>query len=219
MQDFSISYPLNLRFNGRKALVVGAGSVAQEKIKELRLCGARVLVVAPDATEGLNQSTAPQDSPADILPLEIQARKYKSGDLKGCWLVVAAVGDSKTNSKILAEAEKAQVWTNAADDPQNCSAILPARHRDGPLLVTVSSSGLSPAYSTWLRNQIQNQLGPEYKILLKLIAEEREFLKKSGRSSESLDWHAALDSEVVNLIRKGQTQEAKELIHKCLFSH
>ena len=48
---------------------------------------------------------------------------------------------------------------------------LPSRVRRGPLLVTVSTEGRSPALATWLRRRFEAELGPEHEALLELVAD------------------------------------------------
>jgi phosphoadenosine phosphosulfate reductase len=43
---------------------------------------------------------------------------------------------------------------NAVDDPDRCSVIFSAVHRDGPLVVAVSTSGAAPALAVRLRDRI-----------------------------------------------------------------
>jgi hypothetical protein len=61
-------------------------------------------------------------------------------------------------------------------------------------------------------------MGPEYSVLLDLLSEAREEMRARGRSSEDADWQAALDSGMLDLIRRGRVAEAKELLLTCLSS-
>jgi precorrin-2 dehydrogenase / sirohydrochlorin ferrochelatase len=90
--------------------------------------------------------------------------------------------------------------------------------RQGPLLVTFSTGGASPAVATWLRRRFTAEFGPEYVTLITLLAAERTRLKADGRSTEGLDWQAALDSGMLDLIRGGHLAEAKERLLACLSS-
>jgi hypothetical protein len=61
-------------------------------------------------------------------------------------------------------------------------------------------------------------LGPEYATLLDVLSEAREEVRSSGRSSEDPDWQLALDSGMLELIRAGRVDEAKEILRACLSS-
>ena len=51
-----------------------------------------------------------------------------------------------------------------------------------------------------------------------LLAEARDDLRATGRSSLGVDWHAALDSGMLELVREGRLAEAKERLQACLSS-
>ena len=50
------------------------------------------------------------------------------------------------------------------------------------------------------------------------LAAERTALKEAGRSTESVDWKTALDSDMLHLIRTGQIERARERLQACLSS-
>ena len=84
--------------------------------------------------------------------------------------------------------------------------------------MTVSTGGHSPALATWLRDRIGDRVGPEYEILVDLLGEARAQIQGAGGSTEGLDWHRALDSEMLELIRAGLITEARERLRSCLSS-
>ncbi len=206
-------YPVNLRVAGRPCLVVGAGRVAADKVAGLLECGAVVRVVAPEAGVELAEMLAAGDT-----SLSWDQRPYRSGDLDGQLLVITATADPEVNHTVFVDARRAGVLVNSADDPANCSFILPSRIRQGRLLVTFATGGHSPALATWLRRRFESEFGPEYDTLIDMLAEERASIRSSGRSTEGLDWQSALDSGMLELIREGRVAEAKERLQACLSS-
>jgi precorrin-2 dehydrogenase/sirohydrochlorin ferrochelatase len=205
-------YPVNLVVAGKRCLVVGGGAVAAGKVRGLLEAGALVHVIAREVGDDLRAVAA------EATGLTIEERPYEAGDVEGCWLAVTATDDAVTNQAVHDDAEARRVWVNSADDPERCTFILPARVRQGPLLVTFSTGGASPAVSTWLRRRFSEQFGPEYATLIELLASARARLKAEGRSTEGVDWQAALDSGMLDLIREGHLAEAKERLQACLSS-
>ena len=136
----------------------------------------------------------------------------------GYRLAITATGDVAVDEAVFRDGEAAGVWVNAADDPDHCSFTLPARVRRGPLLVTFATGGHSPALASWLRQRYSEEFGPEYEVLIDLLAEARNDLIARGRSTEGLDWQPALDSGMLDLIREGELAEAKERLQACLSS-
>jgi len=199
------SYPVNLLLEGRRVLVVGGGTVAAAKVQGLLAAGAVVHVVARAIGADIRASAATWDE-----------RPYERGEVAGYRLAVACTDDAAVNQAVFDDGEAAGVWVNAADDPERCSYTLPARLDRGRLLVTVSTSGESPALAGWLRDQLAAQLGPEHETLLDLLAEARRSLAAEGRARPVADWRAALDSGMLDHIRSGRTAEARELLHAAL---
>jgi precorrin-2 dehydrogenase/sirohydrochlorin ferrochelatase len=200
-------YPVNLVLTGRPCLVVGGGAVAARKVTGLLACGAIVHVIAARAGDEVRATGAP-----------IEERPYARGDVAGYRLVVAATDDPATNRIVFEDGEAAGVWVNSADDPASCSFTVPAIARRGPIMVTLSTGGHSPALASWLRAHVETELGPEYEILVRLLSEARDELRAGGRSTEGVDWRKALDSDMLELIRAGQTDRARERLQACLSS-
>jgi precorrin-2 dehydrogenase/sirohydrochlorin ferrochelatase len=200
-------YPVNLILEGRRCLVVGAGAVAARKIEGLLQCGADVTVVAPEIGDAVA-----------ALPVRVQRRAYEAGEAGGYRLVIAATDNPAVNRLVYDDGEAAGVWVNAADEPSSCSFTLPSVVRRGPIIVTVSTGGHSPAMATWMRRCVDEALGEEYVVLLQLLSEERVAIKAEGRSTEGLDWLSALDSNMLELIRAGEIAQARERLQACLSS-
>ncbi len=138
-----------------------------------------------------------------------EERPYRRGEVAGYRLAVACTDDPATNQAVFDDGEAAGVWVNAADDPERCSYTLPARHEQGRLLVTVSTAGHSPALARWLRDELADQLGPEYDTLIGLLAEARADLLAAGRPTLGADWRSALDSGMLDLVRAGRLDQAR----------
>jgi precorrin-2 dehydrogenase/sirohydrochlorin ferrochelatase len=202
-----VLYPVNLAVAGRRCVVVGGGEVAARKVEGLVAAGADVVVIAPRIDERIRRSGA-----------QLRERVYQPGDLDGAWLGIAATDDPSVNREVHADGEAGRVWINAADDPPACSFTLPAVVRRGPVMVTVSTAGHSPALASWLRGQVAAQLGPEVGVLAEWLSEARDELKAAGRSTEDVDWRPALDWDMLELIRSGRTDQAKERLQACLSS-
>jgi siroheme synthase-like protein len=190
--------------------------VALHKVRGLVEAGARVTVVAPELDgEIIELARGAASGDADVVA---EARPYRRGEAAGYRLVVAASGDPVANQEVYDDAEAAGVWINSADDPERCTVTLPARLRQGRLTVTVSTAGHSPAVASWVRDRLADELGPEYDQLIGLLAEERARVRSEGRSTEDLDWRSALDSGILELVRAGRLEAARERLRSCLSS-
>ena len=156
-------YPVLLRLNGQKCLVVGGGAVALRKAASLREAGARVRVVRPEFCAPFKRMKG----------VARQRRRYRRSDLKGCALVISATDDPAVNRRVAREAMAAGVPVNVVDQPALCSFIVPGSFRRGRLTVTVSTDGTSPALSGMIRRQLAQLFGAEYARLLAALAAAR----------------------------------------------
>jgi siroheme synthase-like protein len=205
----STGLPVNLLVRGRRVVVVGAGRIAARKIEPLLDLGADVHVIAPAAGAEVRKW-------ADAGRCTLTEREFAPGDLDGAWLAVTATDDPAVNAAVFAAGEAARVWVNSADDPANCSFTMMSIVRRSDLVVAIGTGGRSPALAAHLRRLLNEELGPEYEVLLELLSEAREAWRASGRSSEDADWQRAFDSGIVDLVRAGRVAEAKELLNSCL---
>src|SRR5208282_178591 len=99
-------FPAFLKLEGRCCLVVGAGPVAEEKIPGLLRAGAKVRVVAPAATERIQNW-------ARAKKISWERRVFRSQDLAGTFLVIAATSSGALHARILAQARRRGVLCNA----------------------------------------------------------------------------------------------------------
>ena len=210
-------YPVGLMVAGQRCLVVGGGHVAGRKIRSLLACRANVTMVAPEAHEALGMLASDGTIAAiESDPLDVQLRPYLAGEAAGYMLVVTATGVAEVDHAVAEDAKRAGIWVNSADDAANCTFILPAVHRRGPVTVTVSTSGSSPALATWLRGRIAESLGPGLEELATLLEEGRRLVHERGGSTEEVDWALLLDGPVPGLVAAGRMDEARRVMQSAL---
>jgi siroheme synthase-like protein len=201
-------YPVSLDVTGRACLVVGGGTVAARKARGLLECGALVTVIAP--------SLAPEMEELSDRLQAVMHRAYASGDAARFRLVVTATGRPDVDGAVHDDAEAAGVWINSADDRAHSSFILPAVHRDGAVTVAVSTGGLSPALSSWLRDRLAAECGENAGVLAALIGEARQRLRRAGRRSDSVDWVALLDGPLSDFVRAGDWDNALAIVTEAV---
>ncbi len=206
-----LGYPVNLVVSGRRCVVVGAGRIAARKVDGLLAAGADVHVVAPHLGDQVRERL-------DDGRITAVERAFEPEDLDGAWLATTATDEASVNHAVFEAGDARGVWVNSADDPDNCSFTLMSVIRRGDLVVTVGTGGRSPALATWLKERITAEIGPEYETLVELLSDARDAMQADGRSTEEADWKRALDSGMLDLIRAGRVDDAKELLRSCLSS-
>lgn len=177
-------YPVQLLLTDAPVLVVGGGTVAARKAAGLIGAGARVTVVAPEVSSGL-----------EALSAQVERRPYSAGEAANYRLVVTATDDPAVNAAVAADATAAGVFVNSADDPANCTFTLPAIARRGPVTVAVATDGTSPLLAQALRDRFAALLDDDVLALAADLAALRTEIRESGRSTEDVDWPTLLASD------------------------
>ena len=171
-------YPVFLDLTDVPVLLVGGGHVASRKAEGLVAAGARLTVVAPMVLAELRS-----------LAGVVHERGYAADDLAGQQLVITATDSPAVNARVAADARATGIWVNSADDPENCSFILPAIARRGPLIAALSTGGASPALAGRLRDQIaETVLTPAAETAAIELARQRAEIHADGGSTELVDW-------------------------------
>jgi precorrin-2 dehydrogenase/sirohydrochlorin ferrochelatase len=191
-------FPLFLKLQGRRCLVVGAGTIAEGKIAGLLDTGAHLRVVAPEATAQVRTWAAAKK-------IDWHQRPFQSSDLDGIFLVVASTSDTRVHKQLFAEAQKRKILCNIVDVPDLCDFYYPAVVQRGALQIAISTSGESPALAQRLRKDLEAQFGPEYEPWLKSLAAAREKLqsdKTLDPESRKRQLHALVTEEAFATFRQ-----------------
>ncbi|MEQ8690339.1 MAG: siroheme synthase CysG [Pseudomonadales bacterium] len=147
-----LALPLVHDLDGVPCLVVGAGVRAARKARWLIAAGAQLTVVAPARSETFNAEI----DPAAYRYIE---RAYTPDDLQpGTRLVVCATDNRALNGEIYTQAQGMGVLVNCVDDPDHCNVTFPAIIDRSPLIVSVSTGGVGPAFARVVRGWIEELL-------------------------------------------------------------
>jgi precorrin-2 dehydrogenase/sirohydrochlorin ferrochelatase len=181
-----------LKLDGKSCLVVGAGKVGEPKIGGLIDAGARIRVIALQASE-----TVQGWAQAGKISLELRA--FDARDLDGSFLAIVAMASRALNGSIYREAQRRGVLCNVVDVPEYCDFYYPAVVRRGDLQIAISTNGQSPSLSQKLRQQLERQFGPGYAQWVAELGETRKLVLASDldpeRKSELL--HSLASREAV----------------------
>ncbi len=143
-------FPIYLDIQGRRCLVIGQGRLADEKEAILRRAGASVCRIAT----------------------------FNAAEAREAYLIVAICETQEEGGMIRRFAEEHQILVNVVDQIANCNFIAPAIVERGDLTIAVSTSGKCPALARRLRQQLEQEIGPEYASYLELLGETRLIVKQ-----------------------------------------
>ncbi len=202
-------YPAYLDLRDRPCLVVGGGPVAERKALSLFDAGAAVTIVSPTLTPKL-QALAGSGKIAH------RQKEFDEQDLSAQFIVIAATSSIEVNSRIAHACKKRNMLVNVAVPPEEGNFVVPSVVERGELLIAVSTSGVSPALSKKLRQELETQYGPEYGIFLRMVAGiRRRILSEVADEKQRREiFERVADSDVIGLLRQGKTHEAEALLNQ-----
>jgi len=170
-------FPMFVKMEGKRCLVIGSGRVGEPKIAGLLNTGAQIRVVALEASDQVRRWAAEGN-------IDLELREFLPGDLDGVFLAVVATASPVLNKFVYGEAQKRGVLCNVVDVPQICDFYYPAVVQRGDLQIAISTAGQSPALAQKLRQQLERQFGPGYAAWLEELGETRKIIRASNLSSE-----------------------------------
>jgi precorrin-2 dehydrogenase/sirohydrochlorin ferrochelatase len=200
-----------VRLADRRCLVVGGGAVAERKIEALLQCGARVEVISPAATAGIQAL-------AEAGRLVWRRRRVEPDDIPGVFLAFAATDDPAVNREVARRVAEAGGQVNVADDPEASTFHVPAAFRRGDLCIAIATGGGSPALARRLRQRLDATLGPEYEAFLDALRVLRERAQATIPSLEVRQavYRRALDSDLYECAAKRDAAAVESRIAELL---
>ena len=183
-------YPIALDLSDRLTVVVGGGGVAERKVRGLLAAGARVRVVAPEATEVLRDLAARGDIVWD-------ARPYEAHDLAAASLVYAATDRADVNAAVVADARSGRILVDDASGSVPGDFATPLAHRVGALTFAVDTGGSSPSFAQRLLRELGERFDERYGRAAATLRRARDYAKLVVPASERAAVMKALASREI----------------------
>src|SRR5581483_10365665 len=180
------SFPIFMRLQGRKVLVVGTGALAHAKQRLLLAAGARV-----DLREALPPTLA------------------------GYALVFGASGEDATDRIVAAAARDARLPVNVVDRPELSDFIMPAVVDRGEIVIGISTNGASPILAQRVRAWIEDALPTGLDRLAVFARRFRAAvqMRVADNAARRRFWERFFDGEGADLVMVGEDiQAARRMI-------
>lgn len=171
-------FPLVLDVKGWPVLVIGGDDEASEKSERLLESGARVTVLSPTLNEPLRQLAAS----GKIIH---RGRHFRDTDLDHIILILNTLrGDRDFAQMLVAKAREKRVLLWSVDYPEACSVTMPAVVAAGHVRVAISSSGVAPALSGFMKEDLERILDAEFVEFVEWLGQLREQAKANEPDAE-----------------------------------
>ena len=167
-------FPFYIDIENKHCVVIGGGVVALRKIEKLMPFNPEITVVAPEICYEISE----------MKDVTICKRKFSDDDIMNAFMVISATDDEKLNAHIFELCKKRNVLVNTVDDKEKCGFIFPALAKRKNITVAISTSGKSPLYARFLRENIERMLDDDCDKITDILCKYR-LLIKSRIKSES----------------------------------
>lgn len=155
-------FPLCINLENKSFVVVGSGRIAMRKLAAIRQFTDKIKIITKDhIKEDLYDG------------IKIERKTFDEDDLEGADFVITATGSRERDEAIVAFCKAKGIPVNAADDREECDFFLPGIIKRGDLVVSVSTTGKSPAYSRYLREQIEDMIPDNIEAILDILGDLR----------------------------------------------
>ncbi|MFH5833165.1 bifunctional precorrin-2 dehydrogenase/sirohydrochlorin ferrochelatase [Halalkalibaculum sp. DA3122] len=199
-------FPIYLRrLDERKTVLIGGDEEAEEKVEQLLERDANLTVISPHITDRMKQL-------AEQEKFTWLDREYREGDLEGAFMAIVAEYEGNLNERVYNEAVERDILVNVMDDLPHANFAFGSIVRQGPLTISISTSGAAPALAVRLRQRFEEEFGPAYGHFLKFTQRLRKPMAKAHPDFESRKniWYALIDSDVIEYFRSDQLLKAYE---------
>lgn len=144
-------FPMFIDLKDKKILVAGGGSIALRRVRTLLKFGADVRIVAPRLCEELTQLEEEGE-------ITVELREYRTGDIDGAEIVLAATDNHEVNRRIWEECRAAGITVNTADDRKLCDFYFPSVVMTDDTVIGINCGGMDHAKVKETRKKIEKTL-------------------------------------------------------------
>lgn len=166
-------FPVFLKLENFRVLIVGGGKVALEKIRA-------ILYNSPETQLSI-VSSAVSVEVYDFLKsypkVKIHVREYEHSDLDDVDILIVAINDQQKSMAIKEEATRRKILANVADTPTQCDFYLGSIVQKGYIKIAVSTNGKSPTMAKRIRETFEESFPEEINESLDNLSKIRSYLK------------------------------------------
>lgn len=185
-------FPIFIKADEVKILLVGGGEIAEEKLRFLLKSSpeANVKVIAKELSEEVRHLVS------HTYQLKAEVRPFRDSDLNDKHFVIAATNNAELNDHIKHLANAKHLLLNVADKSALCDFYLGGIVTKGDLKLAISTNGKSPVLAKRLRQFFEAELPDSLDEVIGELQALR--LKLNGGFDRKLATLNELTKELVN---------------------
>lgn len=200
-------FPLMVNIEFKKVVIVGGGHVARQKVEALLPTNAEITVVSPTVTDKLKTYL-------DEGRAVWKQKLFEPADLDGAALIFAATNDEAVNDAV---EEATQHWQllNRADALGRMDFMNPAVVRRGDFVVTVSTTGASPALTRKVKADLEEQYDESYAEYVAFLKEARLLILKNYEGdAKKAALAQLLEPEILDWIQQKNEEKCAQFLRQ-----
>jgi precorrin-2 dehydrogenase/sirohydrochlorin ferrochelatase len=209
---------IDIDLRGKTVLVIGGGRVGERKAAKFLGAGANVVVASKDFTERLKRLSCGNKLRLVTADLETAPEQIVSL-VSNVDFIIAATNQARLNRRIAEEARKDRIHVSVVDNPNMGDFTMPVLSRIGGFHIAISTGGKSPAMSSYLRRRIEEIIGKEDILMVRLQSYARKLAKAhipNQRSRKRALYMIMEDRKIRGLLKKGDFRGAKDLTKQII---
>ncbi|HLP49530.1 MAG TPA: bifunctional precorrin-2 dehydrogenase/sirohydrochlorin ferrochelatase [Chitinophagales bacterium] len=166
-------FPVFLRLEQMRVLLVGAGPVGLEKATAiLSNCPNIQLHIIAEVV-----SPEVRALPGNFSGVTITERRFNDDDLIGIQVLFLAINNKELSGVIYTKAHQLNILVNVADTPDFCDFYMSSIVQKGQLKLAISTNGQSPTMAKRLKEVLNDALPDELDDLIANLNQVRNGLK------------------------------------------
>ncbi len=171
--------PAFLDLQGKKVLLIGGGKVALRKLKYLLDFQAKITLVATEISSEVQELLHFHNITHHIRP-------YSKDDILSQHIIVVCIDDIELQKTIYNAAQAQGSLCNCVDLLECSDFIFPSYIKKDRLLITISTSSISPAFAKGLRLYLEKCLPEGMVTFLDELAQLRKSMPKGQKRMDLL---------------------------------
>jgi siroheme synthase-like protein len=150
-------FPVFLKLENLRLLIIGGGNVAFEKLNAVlqNAPATSIRLIAIETSDAIRLLAAKHDT------IELVERSYSPSDFYSCDIIIAAVNDKAISEQIWIEAKRKNKLVNVADKPDLCDFYLGSIVKKGNLKIAISTNGKSPTIAKRIKETLNEAMPDE----------------------------------------------------------